>query len=590
MSKISVAELDFAKIKQTLRDYFRADTTFTDFDFEGAGLSYLLNVLAANNTNIAFYLNMVANEMFLDSAVLRNNVVARAKALGYTPRSTKASKAVLNVVFSVSGSPASITIPRGTKFSTTISSRNYNFIVMDAVVVYRSNAGTYEINGLEIFEGNLLTHKYTVNLLDETQKFLIPNTSVDTDHIVVSVQNSATDTGTFVYNKADNLTDVTGEDKIYWLSEVDEGEYEVTFGDDTVGKALVNDNIVIIQYLKTVAEVANSASTFSLSSVITDVNSASITLVSKSSGGSQPEDLDSIKFLAPLFYEAQGRAVTKTDYEILIKRDYPYVQSVRVWGGEDNDPPEYGKVFVSLMPTEGFIISSTTKNYIINTIIKPRNILPIQVEIVDPDYLYLDVSTVVKYSPARTTLTSGEMVSLVSGRVTDYFTSQLNSFESKFRFSTLATWIDDSEASINNNQTVILMKYRLFPTLNVPTQYTINLNNAVDRGDFLNEDFGVYSEAFTYLGYTCYISDNGQGDLQIYRLVSGERIVVVANAGTIDYSTGKIILNLFSPSAITSGNNFITFTAKPENDDLVSLRNQIITVLESSIHISTETE
>src|SRR5574343_18889 len=261
MSKISIAELDFTKIKQNIRDYFRNDPTFTDFDFEGSGLSYLLNVLAANTTNKAFYLNMVANEMFLDSAILRGNVVSRAKAIGYTPRSTKAAKAVLDITFAVTGSPASISIPKGTKFSSTISGKNYSFLVMESQVIYRSETGTYTISGLEVYEGTLLTFKYTVNTLDESQKFVIPNSSVDTDHLVVSVQNSATDTATLIYSKADNLNLIEGTDAVYWISETEDGQFEIFFGDDVVGKKVIDGNIVSIQYLKTNADAANSANT-----------------------------------------------------------------------------------------------------------------------------------------------------------------------------------------------------------------------------------------------------------------------------------------------------------------------------------------
>lgn len=590
MGTLSLSELDFSRIKEQLKEYLKDDPTFTDYNFEGAGLSYLLNILAANTTLKAYYLNMVANEMFLDSAILRGNVVSRAKAIGYTPRSAKSSKAVLNVTFTVSGSPATITIPKNTKFSATVSSRAYSFVVPEAIVINQSAFGTYSIEGLEVFEGTVLTHKYTVNTTDESQKFLLPNLLVDTDRTTVSVQNSDVDTGTLVYTRATNLTEITGEDPVYWLSETYDQTYEVFFGDDVLGKSVIDGNIVILQYLKTSAELADGASNFSLASSIPSVSSASVTTVSISTGGAQPESIDSIKFLAPLFYESQGRAVTKSDYEILIQREYPYVRSVRVWGGEDHEPPQYGKVFIALMPSDGYSISSTNKNRIINDIIKPKNIIPIQIEIVDPEYTYLEFDIRVTYSPALTSLTAGDIADLSKERVLEFFTNQLNRFESKFRFSKLTAYIDSGDVSIKNNEIDVIMKYKLVPTLSVPTQYTVQFNNKISSGDFLNKKFGIYIEGFIYNGYACFISDNGQGILQIYRFLAEERINVVENAGTVDYETGKVVINNFAPSSIVSGNNFISIKAVPEYDDLESLRNQIISVLEDDILVSTLTE
>lgn len=580
MSKINVSELDFDQIKSSIRSFLQSQSTFQDYNFEGSGLSILLDVLAHNTVMNSFYLDMATNESFLDSAVLRKNVVSLAKSLGYTPKSIRSARATIDITLNVTGNPSSVTVPKDTRFTTIINGQTYTFLTRDSHTITADSGyrGTFEI-----VEGKPFRHRYTITSAEE--KILIPNANADVSELIVTVQNSSSDQTSTTFFRASNLVEIGGDDPVYFLSETSDGLYELHFGDGVLGKPLENGNIVILDYIISSGPAANSASSFSLSSSIPNVTSAAVVARSKAAGGSEAESIASIKFLAPRNYEAQGRAVTKRDYETLILKNYPDLDSVRVWGGEENDPPAYGKVFVALKPNEGLTFSETLKQEIVDEVIKPLNILPIQIEITDPEYLFLKVTSTVHYDPAKTNLTEGEIKEKIEQTIQNFSETELNQFSRDFYLSKFSAAIDAADDSIRSNETEIKIKYRFEPILNISAQYVLNLDNRLDRADAANNEFCLSSTEFFFQGFPCYLTDNGKGSVSIFRLVSGSRVTVVESAGTIDYEIGKIILTSFAPTKI-EGNDFIEITATPKEKNIDSVRDKIITIEPADISVT----
>ena len=359
--RIRVTELDFTEIKNNLKSYLKAQPKFADYNFEGSAINTLLDVLAYNTHYSAVYSNMVANEMFLDSAVKRDSIVSLAKHLGYTPRSSTAPTAVINVTInSPAGSPATLTMPSGTTFSTQVNGTSYSYVTQSDLTIVPSS-GVYTFTNVNIKEGTSIRYEYTKDSADFNQRFLIQDDRADTSTLKVLVQNSTTDATTTTFTRAENILDVKDTSEVYFLNAVEDGQYEVTFGDGILGKALSDGNIIVLEYLITNEETSNGAKTFTLSSTVGGTTNATITTVSNSQGGAVRETLDSIKFNAPKYYSSQNRAVTAEDFKVILPKLYGNVDSMQVWGGEDNDPPIYGKVFLSIKPVTGTTLTETTK-------------------------------------------------------------------------------------------------------------------------------------------------------------------------------------------------------------------------------------
>ena len=360
-NKLEVSELDFDAIKLNLKTFLQNQSEFQDYDFEGSGFAVLLDLLAYNTHYLGFNANMLANEMYLDSADVRKNIVSIAKMLGYTPTSAKAPSALIDITMNnVTGSPATITAAKGTVFTTTVDGTSYQFVTNSETIISPTN-GVYKFESLQIFEGTLVTFKYTVDSSDVDQRFIIPTLNADTTTLKVSVQNSASDTTTNTYSKATSFTSLNDESKVYFLQESDEGKFEVYFGDGIVGKSLTDGNIIILEYVVTNKTEANGASAFTLSGTIDGLSDVSISTVSNAQGGSEPQTKESIRFNAPLQYSAQDRAVTTSDYETKILELYPNAQAVSAWGGEDEETPIYGTVKISIKAASGSTLTNATK-------------------------------------------------------------------------------------------------------------------------------------------------------------------------------------------------------------------------------------
>ena len=431
-NKLEVSELDFDDIKLNLKTFLQDQSEFQDYDFEGSGFAILLDLLAYNTHYLGFNANMLANEMYLDSADVRKNIVSLAKMLGYTPTSAKSPLANVDITIN-NGSGATVTMAKGTVFTTTVDGTSYQFVT-NAETTISPLEGVYKFSSVPIYEGTLVTFKYTVDSSDTDQKFLIPSVNADTSTLKVSVQNSSSDTTTNTYSKATSFTSLNDESKVYFLQESDDGKFEVYFGDGIVGNALSDGNIIILEYIITNKTEANGASAFTLSGTIGGFSDVSVSTVSNAQGGSEPQTKESIRFNAPLQYSAQDRAVTTSDYETKVLELYPNAQAVSAWGGEDEETPVYGTVKISIKAASGSTLTNATKLDLV-TQLKKFNVASVTPEIVDPETTSVLLTSQVKFDSKATTKTSDTIKSNVLTTLTNFNSSNLQKFDSIFRYS-----------------------------------------------------------------------------------------------------------------------------------------------------------
>ena len=474
---ITTAELDFDAIKSNIKTFLKGQDAFKDYDFEGAGLSVLMDVLAYNTHYNALYTNLAVNESFLDSASKRSSVVSRAKEIGYIPHTASGATATVNIVVSSTNTtPASLILPAYSSFATTIDGQQYTFYNLEAVETSLGNDNKYTFTNVTIKEGIPLTYKYTV--ADGVQ-YIIPNTDVDTSTLIVRVQDNATSSIYNSYINKEEILNLDGTSQVYFLKEIEGQLYELEFGNDTIGKALVNGNVVNLSYMTTSKAAANGARLFTYTGSTLLGGVVAITTTTPAFGGADIETIDSIRYNAPRAYSAQNRAVTVEDYKSIIFRLYPEAQSVNAWGGEDNVPPVYGKVFLSIKPSTTTALTDVQKKYIINELLKTKNVVSITPEIVDPQYINLEVNTTAYYNPRLTAKTESELQSLVVQTIKDYNTENLESFSGVFRFSNLSSKIDAAEDSIISNITTIKLHREVEVQYNTNANYTIYLGNPI---------------------------------------------------------------------------------------------------------------
>ena len=592
--KLNISELDFTKIKENLQGFLTSQEDFVGYNFTGSSFDVLLDIMAYNTHYNAYYANMVANEMFLDSASLRNSVVARAKHLGYRPRSAQGSKAVITLTITPPDLPSAISIAKNTQFQGDVEGVSYVWCTSNSYSVNINANGVYTVAGVDLTQGTPTTFRYTANTGDSDQKFILPNDNTDISTLEVKVQNSSTDTDTVVYTEATDITTVNSISKVYFIDEVEDGKFEVQFGDGTLGKQLANGNIVILSSLVCEADATNGAKTFSIVSDVGGYSNVKIETTSASAGGAVAADIDEIKFNAPKNFDAQNRCVTIHDYVALVKRDYGGAQAVVAWGGEDADPPVYGKVYVAIKPTSGSILSDSTKKYVEDEILKKRNIVGITPVVVDPDYMYLKISSTVKYDSGATTNSASQLKSTVTNQITAFGDTNLKTFDKSFRYSKLIKEIDESEISVKSNQTSIQLKRLLYPLLGSDEAYTLRFSNEIYHP--ANTFWGaITSNTFSYIDSAntqwpgCRMQDNN-GTIEVYRTSGEERIIVNNNVGSVNYLTGKISLTSFKPMVLgseTTGNTTpLEVYITPSSSDVNPLREQIILIESGDVNIT----
>ena len=593
-TRLNVTEFDFDEVKDNLKIFLKGQTEFKDYDFEGSGMNSLLDVLAYNTHYLGFNANMLANEMFLDSASLRSSVVSHAKTLGYVPTSARAATATVDVTLNTTAL-ASATMEAGQVFTTTVEGTDFQFVT--AADVTASNIGSgITFNDIDIYEGTFVTTRYTVDTSDVDQRFLLRDNRADTTTLTIKVQTSSSDTTTATYTEATDITQVATDSKVYFLQEVEAGRFEVYFGDGIVGIALSDDNIVIMTYVVSNKSDANGAAIFKNSGAIASITDVAVATVSSASGGSEAETIKSIKYNAPLDYAAQGRCVTAEDYKVYAKKLFPKTQSVSVFGGESGSfdsslgvvsTAEYGKVFISIKSTTGLELTSAEKTNLVKDL-APYTIASTTPVIVDPTTTFLILNTIFKFDTSATTSTAAELESLVSTTLQNYNTSDLEQFEGLFRHSKVLALIDNTDTSIMSNTTNITLAQKFTPTTTAATSYTINFNNAFyNPHTEHNKASGgiITSSAFYISGDTTnlhYFDDDGAGNLRLYYISGGARNYVDSTAGTVTYTTGQIIINSIYITSVDVvdgvSSTQIRITAIPNSKDIVALRNQILEI------------
>lgn len=573
--RIQVSELDFDAIKENLKTFLRGQSEFSDYDFEGSGLSVLLDVLAYNTHYNALYTNLAVNEMFLDSASKRASVVSLAKMLGYVPRSAKCATAVVNIsVNNPTSTPEVIILPSNQAFVTSVDGNSYVFYNRGAHTATLSN-NSYTFSNVVITEGTPLQFKYTVA---DGVRFIIPNVNVDIDTISVSVQENSSSDIFEIYSSAESLVDISNSSQIYFIKEIDDGLYEIQFGDGVIGKNLSNGNVVTIDYFVSSLESPNSSNLFVYNGVTLLNSNLSVTTISRSSGGQSPEDINSIKFNAPRYYASQNRAVTPDDYKSLILKNYPPAQTVAVWGGENNDPPIYGKTFICIKPTNANKLTNLEKQFVINSVIERKNVVSITPEIVDPEYIDVDVKCFVYYNPRQTSKTPSQLSTIVKDEIIRYDDEELQKFDGVLRFSKLSRVIDSSDLSIVSNTTRLTIRRQITPIYNISSEYIINLINPISQKRETNGSV-ISSTGFFIPSSTLvhYLDEDSNGNIRLYYVNSNfDKVVVNESIGTVDYAAGKIVIRNLT---ITQLDDIVfEITVKPDSYDIVSALNQIVQI------------
>lgn len=622
-SNLKVTELDFFQIKENFKTYLKAQQEkgkFTGYDFDGSGMSVLLDILAYNTHYNAINANMAMNEVFLDSAERRNNVVSLAKMLSYVPRSrTTASSMVEIVVNSPSGAPATLTLDRGTRFTAVIDDQQYNFVTLESQTISPqdetvtvvndvdlTNTTTtviedvYRFTDVKLYEGEIRNIQYTVDSFDDGLYFEIPDENVDITTLIVKVKENTSSSRADVFTLATDFTNVTNETSAYFLQEGVDGKYEVYFGDGVVGKSLDGGNVVVLEWLSSNGSAANGANTFILADSISGNDNVDISVISKSAGGADREDIASIKFNAPLSYLSQNRCVTAEDYKAMIINNYGDVETVTVWGGEENDPPQYGKAYICIKPKNSDFLNDVEKKFIVDNILRTKNVVSISPVIVDAQYTYLYLDVFFKYNPNLTDSSSSQLKTIVNNTIINYNNTELKKFDGVYRQSKLLGLIDKSDTGILSSTIRLYMQKRLAPTFDIAKRYEMKFSAPIYGVRSNPNEPILKSTAFVHNGYTAYIEDRvlAPGEintyesegathvLHMYRIVNNTKVVTDTNVGYINANAGLVVITNLNISAVANNNGLVYFTTVSASDDIAPQREQLLEIDPTLVNIT----
>ena len=598
-SQINVTDLDFDNIADNLKNYLRGQDTFKDYNFEGATLGILIDLLAYASHIGAVNTNIAASELFLDSAQIRKNVVSRAKDLGFTPSSEKASTATATMTLrNVKGADGIIPelttmiMPRGTIFTTTYEGTNYEFVTAET---YTPNIDgtTFTYNNIELVQGTFAQDQFIFDTQIANAKFVLSNSRVDKLRMTVTVNSGGVSS---TYALSTDISNITTTSKVYYTQENEEGFTEIYFGDGTLGTKLLDGDIITVDYIIVDDLHADGANRFQQTTAINGYSDSSIVVTQKATGGAEKESIESIKFKATKFYTSQNRLVTLNDYKAKVQEYYPNADAVAVWGGEDNNPPAYGKVFIALKPNNADYLSETEKKLVKDNLNK-LNMLTVRPEIVDADIIKILITTTFKYNPSLTTLTAGELATLVKNTINQFDTDELNGFDAIFRHSNLLKVIDAADSSILSNTTNIRLKKKLKGTVSTnPIGYTVPMGNPLyNPHSGHNADSGgiITTTGFKVGGdsvNTYYFDDDGKGNVRRYYLSGATRIYKDNAAGVVDYATGLITINAFILTSTVNTDTSIDFTVIPSGNDVVAERGNLIDISSDDIKVTGEVD
>jgi uncharacterized phage protein gp47/JayE len=540
----NISEANFTEIRNQIKEFFKTKPEFTGYNFDGTASGVLIDILAYTAFYKNVHTNLAFNEVFLDTANQRQSIVSRAKELGYLPRSMSGAKATVRLSFTVTGNPSQYILPKNTRFSSTINGLTYTFVT--PVEYIFDNVSNVFTKNIEIVQGVLTNFEYTVNSNDLSQRFIVPNKSVDLDYLSVSKKNSSSDTDYFNVVRANDLdlVDISGDTELYLLTEDYDGYYKLHFGDGAIGKELVNNNVIRIDYLITDGLEANGARTFSLSSNLSGVGGISILTIDAAAGGNDKETEEAIKFNAPLYFQAQGRAVTENDYKSIMLNRYSNIEDIQVWGGEKNDPPYFGKVYIAVKPLNDILLSPTQKSAIATDILSRYNVVGIRPEVVDPEYIYVYVDTAITYN-ANIAARSGntQLENGVVEAIENFFDTTTNKFGVPLYYSKLVAAIDSSSPVIKNSITNLKLERRKQIIDGISTRYTFNFNNAIAPNSLETVEIEIDSQNYYIKDVPTGSAPFVSGTLKICRMDGLSEITLNANAGTINYNTGLVILD-----------------------------------------------
>ena len=576
---VNLTALDYTDRINALREYFSNQDALQDVNYDGSVISAVIRLLAANSQDDAFYLNMVGSEMFLRSASRRESVIDQVSPLGYVPKSRRSAHAIVYMKFIPISGITAVIIPEKTQFTSKVDGKIFTFQTINDSFVLPNPDGEFETN-IVITEGKLFRHKFAITNESDKAKFIIPNTNVDTESLVIRVFDNISDAGGEIYKNAKTLTDLNATSRPYFIEEV-AGEYHrVYFGDGVFGKALAIGNIVQVDYLISSGEEANGAADFSLATAIPLIDTVTtLDTVSAAAGGAELESIESIRFNGPLSFEQQNRAVTESDYVRTIKSEYPFVEACSVWGGQNNDPPQFGYVFISIKPTAGYALSSVVKNQIETDLKQKFNVVSITPKIVDPETLFIKPTVVVFCDPTKKTITLEGIATKVKLEILRYSSEELVSFENAFRISRFGTFVDNIDESITSNTTRLQIGTRFIPDSNQVRTYDIKFHNKINPKT-------VNSTFFTY-GTTknCSIIDDGFGVLQLQAPVGLIRATIINKIGTVNYATGAFVI---SATKLYAPTGQIELTASVESIDIVPVRNQLLLIKSEDVTVLAE--
>ena len=598
-TNLKVTELDFDQIKLNLKNYLQTQSTFNDYDFDGSGLSVLLDVLSYNTHYNAMAAHFALNEAFLDSAQIRGNVVSRANLLGYTPRSQLGARAVVNIEIAIgdtAGAPTSLSLPRGAKLTSLTDGVEYSFVVLETQSAIKTGtiAGSdqkYNFTNVAIVEGTYKTLKFRVDNDIATQKFQISDKDVDTSTLRVRVQANQDSTSFDIYSKFSTLLNVISTSKIFHLQENSNEYYEIYFGDGITGFKPTNNNVVTLDYIHTNGPEANGAKTFSGSDNVGGYTITNVSVVSAATGGVLQETIESIRYNAPLTFTSQNRAVTSDDYRAIIQKEFSDIDAISTWGGEDNDPPDYGAIYICIKPILAETLSATQKAEITGNVLKGKNVVSITPYIVDPNFTYLDLDVFFKYNNNLTDRSPVELTAVVRDTIDDYSFNNLNKFDGVFRHSQLLKAIDSADPSIQNSTVRPFMhKSIVGATALASNNHTLNFTGSFyvsgSSIDSVITSTGFKIDANSDLHYFGDEAVDGSVERQVYlfRIVNGVETKVLPDCGTVNPTTGVVVLNQFA----AHGSPTIKISVKPNSLDIAPKRDQLLSITAAGVVITPE--
>ena len=590
-TSINLVDLDFDSLKNNFKQFLKAQTTFKDYDFEGSNINVLLDVLTYNTYMNTFYLNMIASEMFIDSAQLRDSIISRAKELNYTPRSFKSAKATVDMTVETDGTVGSVVVPKGTTFNTRIGSNNFTFSTNENIIL-TGDSNSKSASGITLYEGYYVNDTFTYRLTDTTQRFILSNPTIDTDSLSVTIiENNGADVLSYI--KATSLFDKQANSQIYFLQAAENDKYEILFGDGVIGRKPKDNAIIVCDYRITKGELPNGANKFKPDGPIGGFSNVSIKTTSAAYGGSVNESVESIRFNAPRYFTSQERAVTADDYKNLLIMNYPEINAVSVYGGEEADPPQYGKVFVAVDLKNVDGVPDIRKQQYYN-FLKSRSSLSIDPIFIDPEFIYIEISSTIRYNVNVTALNTESIKQLVFSSIKNYNEVYLDDFNSTLRYSNIVRAIDDTDKSILSNDTMIRPIKLIYPEVGIEFNYNVDFAQElqVDNIDLSKNHPAYYVSTIQSSEFYCnnkkvILEDDGQGVIRTVT-TEGDEHVIINNVGTVDYKTGKIQITKINISSYSG--SAIKVYARTKRKDIFSLRNTILSIKDEDIKLTVISE